>query len=397
MLNTWSVYKVFKREMLRLAKQKSTRNLFISVPIVVFFILGSIYSKGALREVPIAVYDQDNSTLSRTYIRFLEASPTFKITHYITADDAIENVFVANNVDGIFYIPKDFHKNVLKKTQVQIKVYTNSTNIVLGNLIYRSAIQITQLVSGSVVVKRMAPLGINPSKISGTVLPIQVNTKVIGNPQYNYSYYFIPGLSIVLLQMIVFIAASRAFNTEWKANTYQELYSTANGSVLAMLFGKYAALLIYSLGLSAGVLAMLFPLLGIPIYGNILSLSALIILLITVNIFLGFGLSLIFKKELIALDLAIFYNSPAFVFSGFTFPIWAMPWLNSTYAQMIPFTHFLTGFLKIYQLNTPIHFIWPEVWKLLVFMLVAFLFILIGLTINRTLIFPAKKEAALWN
>jgi len=112
-------------------------------------------------------------------------------------------------------------------------------------------------------------------------------------------------------------------------------------------------------------------------------------------IFLGFGISLIFKKELIALDLAIFYNSPAFVFSGFTFPIWAMPWLNSAYAQIIPFTHFLTGFLKIYQLDTPIHFIWPEVWKLLVFLLVAFVMILAGLTINRKLIFPVKKIAAI--
>ncbi|MCL5128237.1 ABC transporter permease [Algibacter sp. L4_22] len=395
MLSNWSVYLVFKREMLRLARQKSVRNLFIVVPFVAFFILGAIYSKGALREVPIAVYDNDNSSLSRTYIRSLEASPTFKVTHYITSDENIENTFVKNGVEGIFYIPKDFYKNVLKKTPVQIKVYTNSTNIVFGNLIYRSALQITQLVSASVVIKRIAPLGINPSKISGTVLPIPVNSRVIGNPQYNYSYYLIPGLAIVLLQMIVFIAASRAFNNEWKMETFQDLYTISKGNILSMLFGKYFAYSIYSLGLCGIVLAILFPFFDIPIYGNIGSLLLLIFLLITVNIFLGFGISLIFKKELIALDLAIFYNSPAFVFSGFTFPIWAMPWLNSAYAQIIPFTHFLTGFLKIYQLDTPIHFIWPEIWKLLVFLLVAFVLILAGLTINRKLIFPVKKTAAI--
>ena len=395
MLNKWALYEVFKREMLRLAGQKSARNLFIVIPFVAFFILGGIYFKGALREVPIAVYDNDNSSLSRTYIRSLEASSTFKVTHYLNSDEKIENAFVKNNVEGIFYIPKDFYKNVLKKTPVQVKVYTNSTNIVFGNLIYRSALQITQLVSASVVVKRMAPLGINPSKIKGTVLPIKVNSRVIGNPQYNYSYYLIPGLSIVLLQMIVFIAASRAFNNEWKMNTFQELYTVSKGNILTMLFGKYFAFSVYSLGLCGIVFAILFPAFGIPIYGNLGSLFALVFLLLTVNIFLGFGISLIFKKELIALDLAIFYNSPAFVFSGFTFPIWAMPWLNSAYAQIIPFTHFLTGFLKIYQLDTPIHFIWPEVWKLLVFLLVAFVMILAGLTINRKLIFPVKKIAAI--
>lgn len=240
----------------------------------------------------------------------------------------------------------------------------------------------------------MALLGIDPGKISGTVLPIPVNTRVVGNPQYNYSYYLIPGLSIVLLQMIVFIAASRAFNNEWKKKTFQELVSVAKGNILSMLFGKYLAFLVYGLGLCGLVLAILFPLFGIPIYGNIGSVATLLFLLVTVNIFLGFGISLVFKHELIALDLSIFYNSPAFVFSGFTFPIWAMPWLNSVYADMIPFTHFLTGFLKIYQLDTPVPFIWPEVWKLLVFLLVAFVLIMAGLAMNRKLIFPIKKIAA---
>ncbi|EPR66353.1 ABC transporter permease [Cyclobacterium qasimii] len=395
MLSNWGVYRVFKREMWRLAQQKSSRNLFIIVPFVAFFILGAIYYKGALREVPIAVYDNDNSTLSRTYLRFLDASPTFKITHYMSAEDDIENSFVKNEVQGVFYIPKDFYKNVLRKTPVQVKVYTNSTNIVFGNLIYRSAVQITQLVSGSVVIKRMAPLGIDPSKISGTVLPVQVNSRVIGNPQYNYSYYLIPGLAIVLLQMIVFVVASRAFNNEWKNNTFQGLYTASKGDFLSMLIGKYLAFSIYGLGLCGFVLAILFPVFEIPIYGNIGSLLGLLFLLITVNIFLGFGVSLLFKNELIALDLAVFYNSPAFIFSGFTFPIWAMPWLNSSYAQIIPFTHFLTGFLKVYQLDSPIHFIWPEVWKLLLFLLVAFVLIVAGLTVNRKLIFPVNKIAAI--
>ncbi|MDO6518194.1 ABC transporter permease [Zobellia uliginosa] len=395
MLVNWGIYRVFKRELLRLAQQKSVRNLFIIVPLLAFFLLGAIYYKGALRELPIAVYDNDNSTLSRTYIRFLEASPTFKITHYISSDEDIENAFVKNNVEAVFYIPKDFYKNVLKKTPVQVKIYSNSTNIVFGNLVYRSAVQISQLVSASVAIKRMAPLGIDPSKISGTVLPIQVNSRVLGNPQYNYSYYLIPGLSIVLLQMIVFIAASRAFNNEWKNNSFQGLVAASKGNFLSMLFGKYLAFLIYGLSLCGIVLAVLFPVFGIPIYGNIGSLMALLFLLITVNIFLGFGLSLLFKNELIALDLAIFYNSPAFVFSGFTFPIWAMPWFNRAYADIIPFTHFLTGFLKVYQLDTPLHFIWPEIGKLLVFLLVGFLLILGGLALNGKLIFPVKKMKAI--
>jgi ABC-2 type transport system permease protein len=391
MLKNWPPYTVFKREMLRLAQQKSARNLFIIIPIVVFLLLGSIYYKGALREVPIAVYDNDNSTLSRTYIRFLESSPNLNVTHYLSSHDAIENAFVENDVQGIFYIPKDFHKDVLKNRPVQVKIYTNSTNIVFGNLLYRSALQVTQLLSGAVVAKRIAPLGINPSKILGTVMPINVNTRVLGNPQYNYIYYLLPGLSTVLLQMIIFLAASRAFNNEWKEKTYPQLYAASNGNILSMILGKYFAYLIYGLGLCGLIFAIVFPIFGIPIYGNIGYLLALLLLFLSVNIFLGFGLSLLLKDEIIALDVAIFYNSPAFVFSGFTFPIWAMPWFNSLYAQISPYTHFLTGFLKIYQLDTPLYFIGPEISKLIVFLPIGFVMIIGGLILNRKDIFIQRK------
>ena len=392
---TWAFYHIFKRELLRLSKQKSARNLFLIIPVVVFFILGSIYHKGALRDLSIAVYDNDNSTLSRTYIRYLEASPNLKITYYMSSKDDIENVFVKNEVQGIFYIPKDFHKDVLKNVPVQIKIYTNSTNIVFGNLLYKSASQVTQLLSAAVVVKNIAPLGINPNKILGTVMPIDINTKVLGNPEYNYVYYLLPGLATVLIQMILFFTASRAFNNEWKLNTYANLYEMANGNIWSMILGKYLAYMVFGLSLCGFLLAIVFPVFGIPIYGNIGSLFVLLLLFLTVNIALGFGISLLLKDEIIALDVAIFYNSPAFVFSGFTFPIWAMPWFNSLYAQVIPYTHFLTGFLKIYQLNTPFKFILPEIQKLFVFLAIAVFIIILGLIVNRKHIFLQPKLSTL--
>ncbi|NRD24189.1 ABC transporter permease [Winogradskyella litoriviva] len=391
----WSVYHIFKREMKRLSRQKSTRNLFIIIPVAVFILLGLIYSEGALREVSIAVYDNDNSELSRTYIRSLEASPNLDVIYYMSSEDDLETVFVENEVQGIFYIPKDFYKDVLKGIPVDVKIYTNSTNIVFGNLLYRLATEVTQLMSAAVVVKNMAPLGINPDKILGTVMPIDVNTKVLGNPQYNYIYYLLPGLATVLIQMILFFAASQAFNNEWKLKTYTDLYATANGNILTMILGKYLAYLVFGLSLCGFLFAVVFPVFGIPIYGNIGSLLVLLLLFLTVNIFLGFGISLLFKDEIIALDIAIFYNSPAFVFSGFTFPIWAMPWFNSLYAQVIPYTHFLTGFLKIYQLNTPFKFILPEIEKLFIFLVIGVVIISIGLIINRKIIFLQPKMSTI--
>jgi len=86
-------------------------------------------------------------------------------------------------------------------------------------------------------------------------------------------------------------------------------------------------------------------------------------------------LSTLFLDKVLALDIAFFYNSPAFVFSGFTFPAWALPIYNQFYSLLIPYTHFIKGFLQLYQMNTPIKFVLPNI-------LVLFLFLFIGLFVS---------------
>jgi ABC-2 type transporter. len=110
-------------------------------------------------------------------------------------------------------------------------------------------------------------------------------------------------------------------------------------------------------------------------------LGFFIIFLVSV-IFLGLMLSSIVKDEILALDIAFFYNSPAFVFSGFTFPIFAMPIFDKLYAQFIPYTHFLYGFFKLAQMNTPARYARPEVLALFLFIAIGFVGSVIALCIR---------------
>ncbi len=101
---------------------------------------------------------------------------------------------------------------------------------------------------------------------------------------------------------------------------------------------------------------------------------------------LGQMLSATIDDEMLALDIAFFYNSPAFVFSGFTFPIFGMPFFDTLYAQFIPYTHFLYAFFKVYQIGVPFSFITSEVLILLLFMAVGFVttFVALRLRIKQT-------------
>jgi ABC-2 type transport system permease protein len=87
---------------------------------------------------------------------------------------------------------------------------------------------------------------------------------------------------------------------------------------------------------------------------------------------IGMMLSAISDNLLFVVDVALFFTSPAFVFSGFTFPRWAMPWYDQLYADIMPYTHFLDGFIKLYFMELPLRYATPEMVKLMLFIGITF-------------------------
>jgi len=141
---------------------------------------------------------------------------------------------------------------------------------------------------------------------------------------------------------------------------------------LNIIFGK---LLVYT-GIGMTIvffISILFNLFGIPYQDKIGETLLLFFMFVLANATLGMALSAVVKEEIVALDLALFYNSPAFIFSGFTFPIMGMPFFDQLWAQFIPYTHFLHAFFKLYQIGTPLASVKKEFLILGIFTLVGFL------------------------
>ncbi len=211
--------------------------------------------------------------------------------------------------------------------------------------------------------------GNSPQKAMDLALPIRTHTHPLFNPYYNYLYYLLPGLMTVLLQMILFFAATRAVNSEFSENTIIDLQKAAAGKAHNILFGKALAYTLMGLTITAlgGVIFWVF---GIPLNGSIYDLLALFTYFIITTVFLGLMLSAIVRDEILALDIAFFYNSPAFVFSGFTFPMFLMPFFDSIYAKVIPYTHFLYAFFKLYQMDAPLRYIRSEMIAITIFLII---------------------------
>jgi len=374
--------KVADREFSIAAQNKSVRNLMLFVPVIVFILLGFIYLHGALREIPVAVYDEDHTKLSRTLIDLFNSSASMEVTYYLSSEDEISTFFLNHKENAIFRIPHGMERDVMKGKNTVVQALTNSSNIIYGNILLREAYTTVGTLSAGITIQELvATAGLTERQALNLAMPIVVDAKPLFNPIYNYLYYLLPGLMTVLLQMIVFFISTRSINSEFSKGSFGDLVEVSNNSAFNIIIGKTLVYFLLSMGI-AMFIALVFMMFGIPFKNREVEILILFSVFILSNIALGQMLSATIEDEMLALDIAFFYNSPAFVFSGFTFPMFGMPFFDSLYAQFIPYTHFLYAFFKVYQIGAPFSYISSEVLILLLFMCVGFITAFVALSMR---------------
>lgn len=370
-MKTPGFIKVADRELRIISESSSARMLLLWIPAITFVLLAFIYQSGALRKVHVAISDQDHSKLSRLLVQYVNSSPDMQVTYYLDSGDDLETFFLNHPEKAIYHIPRGFEQTILQGEQANFQVLTNSSNIVYGNVLQRDAMLIGATLSTGVTMEKLVAQGMTPDQAFNLSMPISVNSKPLFNPIYNYLYYLVPGLMTVLLQMILFFVATRCINGEIEAGTFPQLLEVSNRKPINILLGKTIAYFLMGFAITMYI-ALVYLMFGIPFKDKEFELLVLFSVFILVNILLGLMLSATIDDEILALDVAFFYNSPAFVFSGFTFPMFGMPFFNSLYAEFIPYTHFLHAFFKVYQIGAPFGYILPELLALGIFLAVGF-------------------------
>lgn len=364
--------KIIMREVIRIKGRKTLYLLSIILPVILFLTLALIYKNGVVRDLPVAIFDADNSETSRLLTRAVDASASMEVVEHINSMDKLKSEFLKGKIQGAFYFPSGMETDLKSGKSTKLIIFKNTSNLIIGNMLYKDGMTITRTFSGGILLKKLRAKGIPEQKAMAIVNPVRVETQSLYNPNYNYTSYLIPGLLTATLQMIIMIATVLIISSEFSHKTFPELITLSGNNAFIIFMGKSLPHLAIHFATALGIIGIIFPLFSIEINGSVLFTCLFLMYFIIAVFFLGMLISSIFHEQLFATELALFINTPAFIFSGFTFPLWGMPALHNYFAQIIPFTHFLTGFLKIYQMGTPLKYVLPEFLKLSVFLVFSF-------------------------
>jgi ABC-2 type transport system permease protein len=121
----------------------------------------------------------------------------------------------------------------------------------------------------------------------------------------------------------------------------------------------------------------------VPLEGNLALLGLALLLFIAVTLAIGFTFSTIATNQLQAMQMTFFFFLPSILLSGFMFPFRGMPQWAQWLGSALPLTHFVVLVRGIMLKGSGLADLWPQIWPILVFMLVV---IAIGLRFyKRTL------------
>ncbi|NSL86477.1 ABC transporter permease [Chitinophaga sp. Mgbs1] len=366
-----SILKVTIREWKRIFRFPVYYLALLVLPPVLCVFYAGIYSRHFVKDLPVAIWDDAQSLLSRQFTFMLEQTETIHITQQIKSEAALQAGLRHGTIMAAIHFPKRMDEHIKSRQPVTITVYTNVSFLIPSKLLYKDAAQVLLTAAGGVQLSKFVKTGMPAGKAMALVMPVKLQAFTLYNPRYDYMQYLVPGLIVVVIQMMMIMVSALAVNYEYHTGTMDDLYVTAQGSASNAIAGKALALLGIAWLDYFMVTLVIFPLFASGALYVDGQLFVIYTLLVVACISLGLMVSAILKDLLLAADVGIFYTSPAFVFSGFTFPRWGMPWYDQYYAALMPLTPFVDAFFKAYFMDLPLRYMWPEMAHMLVFPVIA--------------------------
>lgn len=339
------IFASMRREIGRITSNPLLFMLMVVLPLGTLAVFRAMFGDiGVPRNLPVAVCDQDHSSLSRNVTRMIDATPSVRVAERVT-DPSRGRKLVAEGVTyALILLPKDLEKKALMHAPVPVVCWYNNQYMLAGSLINRDVRAAVNTVSAGFDISFREARNETREAAIDHQEPVVLDTHLQFNPYLNYVYFLESALLPTMLQLFIIITTIYAVGVELKNGTARKWLVSGSGHRRA-LAGK---LLPYSaaftiLGIIMNV--FLFYWRGVPLRGSGSLIAGATVLLVLASQSVGLLLIAITSNLRLSLSFAAFYTSTAFAFVGITFPRIGMITPARIWADILPLTHYLDLFV----------------------------------------------------
>jgi ABC-2 type transport system permease protein len=342
------------------------------VPLAAMALVCWIFAAGQPYRLPIAVWDQDHSALSRQLVRMLEATPGLAVQHQVLNQAEAADALQRMQVYGVVHIPPGLARDVKQGRSATVTLLHNAQLSTHSSLLQRDLRQVVGTLSAGIEMHARAKRGEPSQVLQVRIEPIKTQLVALFNVSANYEQFLAAALVPALVHILAMTAGAWSVGRELRDRTLAQWLGTSAGAaqIGAVLLGK---LLIPALLLWASAMACLLylsQLRGWAVAGSLAWIGVALMALVAVSLAAGAALAGVTLSLRTALSGAGLLSAPAFAFSGVGFPLLAMGDGARSWALAMPYTHYARLQLAQWQMGAPVVQTLPVVAALLLATLV---------------------------
>ncbi len=351
---------ILKKEFLQVFRDPKMRIIIFISPLVQVLIFGYAATMD-ITNVPIAVYDMDNTKESRALVRDFSYSKYFDVKHYIGEESQVNELIDKSKVLAVLKFNAGFARDLAGNNPAEVQLIVDGTDSNATSIIMNYANTIVMNYNFRVLKER------SQVYLSGrNVFPaVELCDRRWFNENLESRNYYIPGVIVLIVTIMSLLLSAMAIVREKEIGTMEQLIVSPLKPI-ELIIGK-----IVPFGVIAVVQMTLITLLGVfwfhvPLRGNIPLLFVGTILYLLTTLGAGLFLSTMCSTQQEAMMSVFLFNFPAVLLSGFAYPIANMPKIIQYVTYLNPQRYYLTIVRYIFLKGVGIGVLWDEMLALLV-------------------------------
>ena len=338
--------KTFKREIKRMGSRPIYFLGTVGVMLFCYVFFLTLMKEGQPVRMPVGIVDLDNSSLSRQFVRNLDATQQSEIVMHLNSYTDARKEMQKGKIYAFVVIKDNFEAEVMANRRPKMTFYVNDAYLVAGSLLLKDITYMSELTAGAMKQKVLKAKGMEDSRIMGIIQPISLDTHLIGNPWANYGVYLLNVLLPGVLQIMILMLTVFAIGIEMKEKTSRLWLRTADNSMFAALMGKLMpyTIIFTILGIVGNIL--LYWYMGYPMNSHIGWMFLTTFLYVMAYQAVGtliIGITPVLRD---GVTLAAFYGLLGFTYAGFTFPIEQLPYVAQIFSELFPIRHYFKVYVN---------------------------------------------------
>lgn len=326
---------LIRKEFIQITRDPRTLGLIIIIPVMQLFLLGYAATND-VTDVPMAVYDLDQSSDSRALIEAYNSAGYFLVTHTISSLDELERLIEDGDVRVGLLIPPDYSNSLQTGQPAEIGVIIDGSDPSVA----KTALSSTQLIGQAFGAQIQEQKLIRSGMTGFTTQPVEVRTQVWYNPTLEDAYFMVPGIVGMVLFTLTSMVTANSIVRERERGTIEQIIVTPIRP-WELVVGKIVPYVILAFINTGEVLLIGSLWFHVPIRGSLWLVFGLSGVFLLTSLGIGLLASTIASTQQEAMLIVYMIFLPSVFLSGFFFPIAAMPQVLQWISAMIPLRYYL--------------------------------------------------------